>query len=97
MKHSLLMLFILALAFHHKGEGQCLSVNLIKNPGLEEYYQCPYWMAQIHQAKYWTQPLPLSTSDYFNTCYLDSITDWSILLFFEHSYFGNGYAAVVSG
>jgi hypothetical protein len=75
---------------------QCLTINLIKNGGLEEYNCCPTNMTMINCANYWTQPLiGISTSDYFNTCAIDSLDNQSILPFYQHAYFGNGYAGIL--
>jgi len=74
---------------------QCQTINLIKNPSLEEYTCCPTNMTMISCADYWTQPLSgLSTSDYFNTCAIDSLMYPPILPFYLHPLFGNGYGGI---
>jgi len=50
----------------------------------------------INCANYWTQPLPQSTSDYFNTCGIDSLIFSNLLPLFQHANFGNGYAGIVT-
>ena len=74
---------------------QCQTINLIKNPNLEEYTCCPTNMTMISCADDWTQPLTISTSDYFNTCGIDSLAFPSLLPFFQHTHFGNGYAGIL--
>jgi hypothetical protein len=74
---------------------QCNTINLIRNPSLEEYSCCPTNMSMIGCADFWTQPNSLSTSDYFNTCAFDSIISQDILPYFMHSKFGNGYAGII--
>ena len=46
----------------------CGQTNLINNPSLEVYLSCPNALSQISRAKYWFQPLPQSTSDYYHIC-----------------------------
>ena len=88
-------IFILFLAINAKGIPQCLTVNLIQNPGLEDYSCCPNKGAKISCANYWTQPIVNhSTSEYFNTCGLDSILFPNWIRYFQHAYFGNGYAGI---
>jgi hypothetical protein len=51
----------------------------------------------IDCANYWTQPfLGGSTSEYLNVCGIDSLEIPSMLPFFQHAYFGNGYAGILS-
>ncbi|HNW88912.1 MAG TPA: gliding motility-associated C-terminal domain-containing protein [Bacteroidales bacterium] len=87
---------VLTLAFVFISKCQCLNNNLIKNPGLEEYTCCPYNLSKIYCADFWTQPLFESTSDYFNTCAIDSIINQQIKPLYHHSFFGNGYAGIIS-
>jgi len=84
----------IALTSIHICRSQCLSINIIKNPNLEDYTCCPNNMALIDCATFWTQPLPQSTSEYFNTCGIDSLLFPNLLTFFQHAYFGNGYAGI---
>lgn len=89
-----LLLFFLAI--HAKGLPQCLTVNLIQNPGLEDFTCCPNDMTLINCADHWTQPIVgNSTSDYMNTCGIDSLLSSSMLPFWKHAYFGNGYAGIL--
>jgi len=74
---------------------QCQTINLIKNPNLEEYTCCPTNMTMISCADDWTQPLTVSTSDYFNTCAIDSIEYPPLKPAYLHSFFGNGYAGIL--
>lgn len=76
---------------------QCISINLIKNPSLEEYTCCPTNMTMIECANYWTQPWtgPNSTSDYFNNCGIDSLQLPQLFIFFKNAYFSNGYAGII--
>jgi gliding motility-associated-like protein len=90
-----ILITAIALAFAINCKGQCLNINLIKNPNLEEYTCCPTNLSMINCADYWTQPLILSTSDYFNICAVDSIILPQILPLYSHMYFGNGYAGII--
>jgi gliding motility-associated-like protein len=57
-----------------KTEGQ----NLVLNPSLEEYYQCPFAgsgpLGSIHNAKYWSSAA--KTPDYLQTCNMQ----WGVYL-----------------
>ncbi len=96
----LLFALATALAITQMGNSQCLSVNLVKNPSLEDYYFCPTEFSLIHYAKYWTQPKDTSSgpgsSDYYNTCALDLIPSYNTILisYYKYSFFGNGYAGI---
>jgi len=95
MKLNVLILIIaLALTLPIKGTCQCFTTNFIKNPGLEDYTCCPTNYAMIACANYWTQPLPSSTSDYYNTCGISSVVSPTVGLFFQYAHFGNGYAGI---
>ena len=79
------------------GNCQCLTLNLIKNANLEEYTCCPNNVGMIGCAIDWTQPIvgvDGSTSEYLNTCGVDSLIMPSLLPFFQHVRFGNGYAGI---
>ena len=87
---SLFIAFLFSLAFYAQAQ-----VNLIKNPGLEEYTCCPNNMGMIDSALFWTQPLDYTSStDYFNICGFDSLVSSDLQIFFENTYFGNGYAGI---
>ena len=90
------ILLVFALAFTFSGKCQCISINLIKNPSLEDYTRCPTTTTLIDSALYWTQPIVTgSTSDYCNSCGIDSITnDPALLKLFQNAYFGEGYAGI---
>jgi gliding motility-associated-like protein len=93
LKKILIVLF--ALAFTQEGRSQCISVNLIKNPSLEDHSCCPNNAGMMDCAIDWTQPFDDGgTSEYLNTCGIDSLILPSLLPFFQHSYFGNGYAGI---
>ncbi len=67
MKLRTVILFItFTLAIASNCNSQCLTINLIKNPSLEEYTCIPNNMALIDCADYWSQPDIECTSDYFN-------------------------------
>lgn len=75
---------------------QCLTIDLIKNPGLEEYTCCPNNAGMIDCANYWTQPLiGNSSSEYLNVCGIDSLLSQDMLPFWQHAHFGNGYAGIL--
>lgn len=96
----LILAIVITLAITKMGNCQCLTINLIKNPSLEDYYFCPTEFSLIHFAKYWTQPRDTSTgpgsSDYYNTCALDLIPSYNTFLisYYKYSFFGNGYAGI---
>jgi gliding motility-associated-like protein len=93
IKSILMLLVFMASAITCRS--QCISINLILNPDLEEYICCPNNMTMISCATYWSQPITSgSTSDYFNTCGLDSLIGPDILPFFKHEFFGEGYAGI---
>jgi len=76
---------------------QCITTNLIRNPGLEEYTCCPTNMGMIECAIYWTQPsIGNSSSEYFNICGIDSLIFPNFLSYFQNAYFGNGYAGIIT-
>ena len=88
---SLFIAFLFSLAFYAQAQ-----VNLIKNPGLEEYTCCPNNMGMINCATNWTQPtIGNSSSEYLNTCGIDSLAIPYMLPYFQHAYFGNGYAGIL--
>ena len=96
LKISILVI-ALTLANAHWCISQCITTNLIRNPGLEEYTCCPTNMGMIDCATYWTQPLVgNSTSEYYNICGIDSLLFPNLIVFFKHAFFGNGYAGIVT-
>jgi len=93
----LILILVYALAYTNVGISQCLTINLINNPNLEEYTCCPTNMGMIDCATYWTQPLVgNSSSEYYNVCGIDSLLFPNLIVFFDHAYFGNGYAGIVT-
>ncbi len=96
MKFKTVIFFItFTLAIANKCNSQCLTINLIKNPSLEEYSCSPINTTMIGCADYWHQPDSLSTTDYFNSCSIDSLLVPTDLPYYEKSYFGNGYAGII--
>ena len=94
-----ILIITLTLANVQMCISQCISLNLIKNPSLEEYTCCPTNAGMIDCAIYWTQPVVgNSSSEYLNKCAIDSIPPSNIgwLAFFQHALFGNGYAGIRS-
>lgn len=67
MNHTAFILFTFFFSFQVFGQQ-----NLILNGDFEEYWQCPDDATQIERCKYVYNPcsLLISTSDYFNACYL---------------------------
>ena len=100
MKYKRYLFFVIlaTLSIAYKCNSQCLTLNLIKNPGLEEYNCCPYYSQLISCANYWTQPLAISTSEYLNTCAVDSLMGSGDGYYFYllHAQFGNGYAGIAT-
>ena len=91
------VVIIITLAIALRGNGQCNNVNLIKNPGLEEYSCCPYQNMMMSCADFWTQPLPSGgTSEYLNSCAIDSLSGSGdgYYYYLLHSFFGDGYAGI---
>ena len=43
------------------------QVNLVPNPSFEEYKYCPI-LLEVSALKYWFNPQPRTSPDYFNTC-----------------------------
>ncbi len=91
-----LLIICIALASINYSRSQCITINLIRNPNLEEYNCCPNNAGMISCATDWTQPIVNggSTSEYLNTCGIDSLVMPSLLPFFQHTHFGNGYAGI---
>lgn len=92
---KIILLLVITLAYANTSVSQCLTINLIKNPGLEEYSCCPKDISMIDCAQFWTQPdIYASSSDYYNICGIDSLISPSLLIFFKYNYFGDGYAGI---
>jgi len=92
---KLILLSVFLFVFIANAISQCQTLNLIKNPSLEEYTCCPTNGAMIDCALYWTQPLQgNSTSEYLNVCGIDSLFIPNCLPFWQHAHFGNGYAGI---
>ena len=64
--HRLKLLFVILFWMLSISDG--FSQNFVPNPSFEQYDTCPDGMTRINYAIPWTQPLPVSTSDYYNTC-----------------------------
>jgi len=96
MKLKILILIItLTLANARLCISQCITLNLIKNSNLEEFSCCPNNMGMIDCATYWTQPIVgNSSSEYYNVCGIDSLLFPNLIAYFDHAYFGNGYAGI---
>jgi hypothetical protein len=94
---KIFVLFSFLLGFINICNCQCITLNLIKNPSLEEYTCCPNNAGMINCSKYWSQPWPdHSTSEYLNICGIDSLLGPDLLPYYQNSYFGNGYAGIVT-
>jgi hypothetical protein len=94
---KLVILLGISFVFTTIGVSQCNTINLIKNPSLEEYTCCPIQLTMIGCADYWSQPYSgNSTSDYYNVCGIDSLLSPNSLPFWQHAYFGNGYAGILT-
>ena len=91
-----ILVISLALAFPIFGKCQCITINLIENPSMEEYTSCPTSCCMINSANYWTQPvISGSTSEYFNSCGIDSVLNDPVLLkLFQNAFFGEGYSGI---
>ena len=90
----LIRIIAFAFAIPLNGTCQCFTINFINNPGLEDFTCCPTDYSMISCADYWTQPLPSSSSDYFNTCGINAVVNPTAGLFFQYAHFGNGYAGI---
>jgi hypothetical protein len=94
---KLVVLLAVSFVFTTTGISQCLTINLIRNPGLEDHTCCPNNMGMIDCANYWTQPLiDNSTSEYYNVCGIDSLLSPNLLPFWQNAYFGFGYAGILT-
>jgi gliding motility-associated-like protein len=73
---------------------QCQDINLVKNPGLEDYSCCPLNMGLIDCADNWFQPLYYSTSDYFNMCCWSdtNFNPAGMAVFNKHPFWGDAMA-----
>ncbi len=93
---KLLFIILFWILSRSDGFSQCLTINLIKYPSLENFSCCPNILGMISCADYWTNPLePGSTSDYFNTCIIDSMVDLTFVFYLQYAYFGNGLAGII--
>jgi hypothetical protein len=91
-----ILILVFSFVFITNGISQCQTINLIRNPGLEEYTCCPINMTMINCAEDWTQPLlDGGSSDYFNVCAIDSLLGQPELPYWLHAHFGNGYAGII--
>ena len=104
---SVLVLIIVIICAPASNAGA--QINLVKNPGLEKFWQCPYDFNQIKYADYWsplsdTIPLtpdsmyyPVCTPEYCNSCAAFS-TGLSVpngdAAYFHYAHSGNGMAQV---
>jgi gliding motility-associated-like protein len=75
--------------------------NLVANPSFEDYIYCPNSTTEIESAEPWFQPLPVSSTDYFNACC--SIPDFSGIVGvpsngfgFQNAHSGNAYAGILA-
>src|SRR5580692_4077770 len=69
------VLFSLSLfcgpALHAQFQYSC-GLNLVPNPGFEDYTSCPNSVSELDLAAPWFQPTA-GTSDYFNVCGASSV------------------------
>ena len=86
----LLWLIGTILSFH-----MVSAQNLIPNPDFNEFYQCPPYPGQIHEAKFWDSPNN-TTADYFHPCSpIDQGASVPENLFgYQEAYAGEGYAGL---
>ncbi len=59
-----LLIICIALASINYSRSQCITINLIRNPNLEEYNCCPNNAGMISCATDWTQPIGKPTAKY---------------------------------
>ncbi len=66
---SIVLMFLLFVNINLKAQNEIL--NIVPNPGFEEYYNCPQYSTQDGSAHklvpFWTYPTA-GTTDYFNSC-----------------------------
>ena len=73
------------------------SQNLVPNPSFESYSVCPDDIGQIERAIPWTQPLPVSTTDYFNFCSDSGTASYINRLILSNTKTGNGVTLIIIG
>jgi len=81
------------------------QVNLVKNPSLEQYSQCPFEFSQIRLANYWsaidtvvtdTLNPPLCSPEYCNICSTSGLAGIpNNAYFYQYPHTGNGMAQVL--
>ena len=70
--------------------------NLVPNYSFENYSNCPTNMTEINYSNNWFQPLPQSTSDYFNSCDVTNNLSVPINVFgYQKARTGNAYAGIL--
>jgi hypothetical protein len=93
---TLTVLITFSFIFSTNAICQCLTINLIRNPGMEDHTCCPIELGMIDCATDWTQPLiGNSSSEYYNICGIDSLLSQEMLPYWLHAHFGNGYAGII--
>jgi len=70
--------------------------NLVLNPSLDEYSNCPNMLTQISFSNYWDAGCESSSSDYFNYCMTnDSDPFWAHVIYETQPRSGSGVAGVI--
>lgn len=81
-KHILTTFCLLAVLW---GDAQ----NLVQNPSLETFTQCPFGPGELFQAPPWRQPTDSGTSDYFNVCNVPFIPGFPAIVGVPQNTLGN--------
>lgn len=79
--------FLLCLFIVGFGYGQ----NLVPNAGFEEHFNCPNYVGQFYETKYWSNPTT-GSPDYFNSCDIDFADVPSNLMGYQNARTGDAYA-----
>jgi len=75
--------------------GLLSAQNLIFNPSFEEHYDCPFGGSQLNRVKFWYDIPGISTTDYFNSCDLDSVVSTPENIFgYQNPLTGNAYIGI---
>ena len=86
-KTNYIVLFIL-LFYSLTTKEQIIGTNLVQNPSFEEYNNCPFWLGQLYESKYWWG----ASSDYFNACASMYVSVPSNYEGFQYAHTGVAYA-----
>ncbi|MBI3501333.1 MAG: T9SS type A sorting domain-containing protein [Bacteroidetes bacterium] len=73
-----------------------IAQNLVPNPSFEQFDTCPYNGGQINYVKYWYNPTPYASPDYFNACGTLGYNVPNSYLGYQTAKSGIAYAGIVT-